>query len=65
MKFGELPDPVLYALVLQAANFDMDTTEKMTAGQALRRQEIGGTPGDVIRTVEQACEDVRRNRRDI
>jgi hypothetical protein len=62
MKFGALPDGVMYALVLAGADFDMDTTEKLTVGQRLRSHTIPETPGDIARHVQSVCEDVRKER---
>jgi hypothetical protein len=65
MRFGALPDEVIYALVLLVTDkAHLSTTETLSVGQRLRHQDIGETPGEVIRTVIAECEHVVKERKE-
>ena len=63
MKYGALPDSVLYVLVIQASSFDATSDEKLLTAQRLRSRNIDDFPGGVLRDVETACAEVRREQR--
>lgn len=63
MKYGALPDSILYALVKQASVNDATVDEKLLTVQRLRSRTISELPGQVIRDVEDACNQVRRDQR--
>lgn len=63
MKYGALPDSVLYALVINTSNFDATTDEKLLTVQRLRSRVVHNMAHGVICDVEEACAEVRREQR--
>jgi hypothetical protein len=62
LRFKELPGPIIFTLIVLAADFDMDVKEKLEATKRLAEREVGDDAGTVIRTINESCESVRRER---
>lgn len=63
MKYGALPDSVLYALVIGESVIDATTDEKLLTVQRLRSRTVHPMPMGVIQEVQDACREVRREQR--